>query len=152
MAGEGVELRSDFASNGTSTPTTSLLDVVHFNYPWVLLLTFLVAFVANSILSAEPSSTCVEPTATGPGGKPLPQSAKKTKEEREKRKLKDFSPVRKFLFIYLSAGVILTFIGNAINIIVHALSERENGWWCGKATAVSGNGYEHLPSCSLTYH
>ena len=138
MAGEGVELSSDSWSNGTST-TTTLLDLTHFNYPWVLLVVFLIALVANSILTAEPTSTSVESTVTGPGGKPLPQSTRKSKEEKEKRKLKDFSPVRKLLFLYLSAGLITSFVANAVNIVVHALTKRANGWWCGEATAVSGN-------------
>lgn len=140
MAGEGAELRSGSGYNGTSTSTpTRLLDVVHFHYPWVLLLVFLAAFVVNTILTAAPSASSVEPNLTGPGGKPLPRSAKKSKEQREKLKLQDFSPVRKLVFLYLSAGIIATFVGSAVNIIIHALSKRENGWWCGESTAVSCN-------------
>lgn len=138
MAGERVELRSDSGSDGTTT-TKSFLDILHFHYPWVLLLIFLAAFVVNSILTAEPSTASAGPSITGPGGKPLPRSAKKSKEEREKQKLQDFSSARKLIFIYLSAGVILTFVGSAVNIIAHALTERETGWWCGESTAVSGN-------------
>jgi len=143
MAGGGVELRSDFGSNGTTQSITAVLNVVQFNYPWVLLVIFLVAFVANSVLTAE-SSTTVEPIVTGPGGKPLPRSNKKSKEERERRKLKDFSPIRKLIFVWLSAAVIITFVGNAVNIVAHALDEREEGWWCGEAPAVSGVRYESV--------
>jgi len=140
MAGEGFELSSSVdVHNGTATAEV-LLDLTHFNYPWVLLAIFLVAFVTNSVLTAEPSSDSIEPVVTGPGGKPLPRSAKKSKEEREKRKLEDFSPGRKLVFIWLSAGVITTLVANAFNIVVHALTNRENGWWCGEATAVSNNG------------
>lgn len=139
MAGERVELSLHSWHNGTST-TETILDVVHFNYAWVLFVIFLVAFVANSILTAEPSAESKEPILTGPGGKPLPRSARKAKEERDrKKKLKDFSPVRKLLFLYLSAGILATFIANGANIVVHALAKRENGWWCEEATAVSGN-------------
>jgi hypothetical protein len=143
MAGERVELSSHSGFNGTST-VTELLDVVQFNYPWVLFVVFLVAFFANSILSAEPSSESKEPLLLGPGGKPLPRSvARKNKEERDKKKkLKDFSPVRNLLFLYLSAALLATFVANGANIIVHALTKSENGWWCGKSTAVSGNEHE----------
>ena len=136
MAGEGVELSSHGGSNGTSTTAATILDVLHFHYAWVLFVVFLVAFVANSVLSAEPSSESKEPILTGPGGKPLPRSARKTKEEREGTKLKDFSHGRKVLFIYLSAGLLATFVANAANIVIHALTKSENGWWCGEATAV----------------
>jgi hypothetical protein len=143
MAGERVELSSHSGFNGTST-ITELLDVVQFNYAWVLFVVFLVAFVANSILSAEPSSESKEPLLLGPWGKPLPRSvARKNKEERDKKKkLKDFSPVRKLLFLYLSVGLLATFMANGANIIVHALTKSENSWWCGKATAVSGTEYK----------
>lgn len=140
MAGEGAELRLGSGNNGISTPAI-LLDVVHFNYPWVLLLVFLASFVTNTIVTAQPSSTSVEPTVTGPGGKPLPRSAKKAKEEREKLKLQDFDHSRKRIFLYLSAGLILTFFASAANIILHAL-EPGSGWWCGEATIVSSNDYE----------
>jgi hypothetical protein len=141
MAGEGIEpSSSNGLFNGTETPVEILLDLTHFNYPWILLVIFLTAFVTNSILSAEPSTESIEPVVTGPGGKPLPRSSKKAKEAKEKKKkLKDFTPGRKLLFIWLSAGVITTFVANAVNIVVHALTKRENGWWCGEATAVSGN-------------
>ena len=143
MAGERVELSShswpNGTSNGTSTPK-EILDVVHFHYAWVLFAIFLVAFVANSILTAEPSSESNEPVLLGPGGKPLPRSARKAKEEREKRKkLKDFSPGRKVIFLYLAAGLLATFVANGANIVVHALTKSENGWWCGKEMAVSSN-------------
>lgn len=137
MAGEGVDLSVDLMPHGTSTPTL-LLKTVHFHYPWVLLLVFLVSFVTHSIVNAESSTASIEPTVTGPGGKPLPRRLKKSKEDKEKLKRQDFSHARKLVFMYLSACIILTFIASAANIIVHALSKREEGWWCGEATAVSG--------------
>ncbi|KAN0110431.1 putative heavy metal tolerance protein [Hyaloscypha variabilis] len=137
MAGEEVELSSPLEFNGT-LPETNLLRLVHFHYAWVLFVVFLTAFVTNSILSAEPSSEAKGPVLLGPGGKPLPPSAaRKHKEEREKKKkLKDFSRGRKLIFLYLSVGLLATFVVNAINIIVHALTASENGWWCGEATAI----------------
>ncbi|PQE15591.1 Heavy metal tolerance protein [Rutstroemia sp. NJR-2017a BBW] len=135
--GRGMSLSSGIHTNGTGTDTsTRILDLVHFNYPWVLLVVFLLAFTAHSILTAESTDDSAEPILTGPGGKPLPRSARKTEEEKRKRKSQDFSPVRKLLFLWLSAGILATFLGNAINIVVHALDKRENGWWCGEATAI----------------
>ena len=142
MAGEGFAPRSnDESDDSASTPPTVLLDVVHFHFPWVLLLIFLIAFVANGVASAESSAETVGPVVTGPGGKPLPRSTKKREEEQERlrRKRLDFSPLRKLLFYYLSAGVIVTFVANAANIVIHALTKREEGWWCGEPTAVSGS-------------
>jgi hypothetical protein len=139
MANEGVELGSRFDSNGTSAPSTALLEVIHFNSPWVLLLVFSVAFITNSVLTAESSNGRSGPAPLGPGGKPLPRSTKKKEEEEERlrKKRQDFSPLRKLVFYWLSAGLIATFVANGANIVIHALAKRENGWWCGEATTVS---------------
>ena len=138
MEGAGVQLRSLSEFGESPLAITTLLELVHFHYAWTLFVVFLVAFVTNSILSAETSSESKDPVLLGPGGKPLPRSvARKSREELEKKKkLKDFRPVRKLLFLYLQVGLLGTFIANAVNIVVHALTESENGWWCGEATAV----------------
>lgn len=141
MAGEGFTLRAEGEGDpdgATPPPLLLLLDAVHFNLPWVLLLIFLAAFVVHSIASAESSGEAAGPVVTGPGGKPLPRSTKKREEEQERlrRKRLDFSPIRKLVFYYLSAGVIVSFLANATNIVIHALTKREEGWWCGEATAV----------------
>lgn len=136
MAGVGVEHSSGSGSNGTFNSATPVLELVHFNYPWVILVIFLASFLTNGILTAESSKPANVPTVTGPGGKPLPSSVRKSREEREKLKKQEFSPLRKLLFFYLSVGVILSFLANAANIMLHALSERESGWWCGEATII----------------
>jgi hypothetical protein len=123
--------------NITLAPTTPLLEVIHFNYAWFLGLVFLIAFIANSFLSAQPAtSQSKEPVLLGPGGKPLPR--RKSKEDCEKKKLEDFSPGRKNVFLYLSIALLASFVAHGFNIVIHALVEEE-GWWCGEATAVSGD-------------
>jgi hypothetical protein len=152
MAGERAELSSLSGSNNTTTTSTAILNIIHFHYAWVLFVIFLTSFVTHSILSAQPASESKEPLLTGPGGKPLPRSARKYKEELQKRKkLKDFSPGRKVLFLYLTCGLLATFIANGVSIVIHALSKSaEKGWWCGEATAVSRNSLETTFVCWLT--
>ena len=112
----------------------SLLIYTHFASPIILLVVFLAAFTTHSILSA-PRTTVTQDAAsqTGPGGKPLP---KKTRSCKSNVGL-DFSPGRKRLFIGLSVGSVLTFVASAAVIIVHALWDREERWWCGQAAVVS---------------
>ncbi|CZS98905.1 related to vacuolar membrane protein HMT1 (heavy metal tolerance protein) [Rhynchosporium graminicola] len=140
MANEEVILRANsvIINNGTSSSTTKLLDVLHFNYAWILFAVFLIAFVANTILTAEPPAVAIGPVQLGPGGKPLPSSsARKIKEELErKRKGREFSHAKKWLFFYLSAALLATFLANGINIVAHALTKSENGWWCGEPMAI----------------
>ncbi|KAG4434977.1 hypothetical protein IFR05_009531 [Cadophora sp. M221] len=141
MAGEseGVDLRLRSGSTDNGIPSsTKLLDVLHFYYAWILFAVFLIAYVANSILTAEPSAETTGPIRLGPGGKPLPPtSAQKNKEERDRKKRdKDFSQPKKWLFFHLSAALLVTFLANGINIVAHSLTKSENGWWCGEETAI----------------
>ena len=147
MAAERAELRSGFAShNGTfsTSSLTTLLAHVHFNYPWIILVIFLTAFISHNVSEIKASSKSIRlPVLLGPGGKPLPQSAKKIKEAQEKQKKADFSPIRKLVFIWLSTAIILSYVADAVCVVIHALANTEanggTGWWCGEPTAVSDN-------------
>ena len=111
---------------------------IHFASPVILLAFFLVVFTAHSIATASPDSTVAASTQlTGPGGKPLPQGkgASQAKAQQMGQVL-DFSPARKLLFDWASAGAVLTFVANAVIVISHALWNREDNWWCGQHVAV----------------
>lgn len=110
-----------------------ILVYTHLSSPIILLALFLIAFTAQSIITSSDVAV-VEPSTsrTGPGGKPLPPS---TKGKRRKNAL-DFSHARKLLFIWLSVGVSITFVANAGVVILHAVLDREENWWCGKSVAV----------------
>ncbi|KAL7276231.1 ATP-binding cassette-type vacuolar membrane transporter Hmt1 [Rhizina undulata] len=43
--------------------------------------------------------------------------------------------VRKAVFNWLLVGIIVTFLGDATNVVLHALTNR--GWWCGKDYVLS---------------
>lgn len=114
----------------------NILTYLHFGSPILLLIFFLAAFTAHSIATASPDASVrarAPQNQTGPGGKPLPASKKTAK----KQDVLDFSPARKLLFNWLSVGTIATFIGNATVVILHALVDREDHWWCGESVAVS---------------
>lgn len=147
MAGGTFELSSNLGHDGVNKELNHLLDVIRFNYAWVLFVVFLLAYIISSICSADSSDKSKQSLLTGPGGKPLPESsARKSKEEREKRKkLREFSPGRKLLFLYLSIVLLATFVGNGVNIVIHALTA-EDPWWCGEPTAVSFAGADDVKS------
>jgi DNA-directed RNA polymerase specialized sigma54-like protein len=130
----------------------TVLDVVQYFYAPVLLITFLIAFTARSILISRQATAQAMEEANkvilGPGGKPLPRKKKITKkskarkggkdkdEKEETEEVIDFSKPRKRLFECLSAIVCITFIASAANLIGHALIKREEGWWCGHPPVV----------------
>ncbi len=120
-----------------AAPSTSILVYIHFASPIILLAFFLFVFTAHSIATASKNVVVrSSKQQTGPGGKPLPQYiSPSAKAQREKQNL-DFSPARKLLFTWLSVGAILTFVGNAIGVILHAVFYRSERWWCGESVAV----------------
>ena len=112
----------------------SILIYVHFSSPLILLAFFLTAFTAHSIATASNDAVVsADPEQTGPGGKPLPQTSVKGKKPENTL---DFSPARKLLFNWLSVGISVSFVGNAVVVILHTLLDRGENWWCGEATAV----------------
>jgi hypothetical protein len=135
--GSGSWLSTELANN--------ILYYVHFCYPLTLLIIFLVSFVWHSIVTS-PSNQAVSSRSTilGPGGKPLPPNSRPPSNSPPQNQNPGFGRIRSLLFCWLSVGLIFSYIGSAINIVVHALVERNAGWWCGEATAVSTN-----PCCTL---
>lgn len=114
-----------------------ILHYVHYTYPLGLLVVFLSAFLAHSIISSPThQSVSSRSGLTGPGGKPLPPTSRPPSNSPPKLTNEGFGKIRSLLFCWLSVGLIGTFVGNIVNIIVHAIVERNAGWWCGEAAAV----------------
>ncbi len=124
-----------WVSNSTAH---KVLVYTHFSYPIILLAIFLIAFTAHSIFTASKESTVAATSdRTGPGGKPLPRNTAPSAQEKLRKQALDFSPKRKLIFHWLSLGVVVTFVANAVNVVVHALYKRKQNWWCGESVAVS---------------
>lgn len=127
--------RHSWVSNSAAR---EVLVYTHFAYPIILLAIFLVAFTAHSVLTASKETTVsASPNQTGPGGKPLPRNTAPSAKEKLERQALDTSPRRKLLFHWLSLGVVVTFVCNAVNVVFHALYKRKDHWWCGESVAVS---------------
>ncbi|OBT77059.1 hypothetical protein VF21_02943 [Pseudogymnoascus sp. 05NY08] len=139
-------------ATSSSSPGTAywILHYVQYAYPLVLLVVFLTAFVAHSIISS-PSNQSVtsRSTLTGPGGKPLPPTSRPPSNGPPVPTNDGFGKTRSLLFCWLSVGLIGTFVGNIVNIVVHAVSERKEGWWCGEAPAAYVIGSAFLYSLFL---
>lgn len=122
---------------GIQRAAQNIVVYIHFASPIILLAFFLVAFVAHSIATASKDViVLVSKDQTGPGGKPLPQDKSTSAQARRKKQTLDLSPARKLLFVCLSVGTILTFVGNSVVVILHAVLNRKDNWWCGQSVAV----------------
>ena len=113
----------------------NILTYVQIAYPIIVLFLYIFTFTIWSIATArnDNDNTTQQPEQLGPGGKPLP---KKNKTESKTSNALNFSRPRKLLFEWLSVGVLATIAGNIAVVIVHALVEREERWWCGQAPTV----------------
>jgi hypothetical protein len=122
------------------SPAERVLFATELCYPPILLLAFISTAAAHSILTSRSEEELVEPTTTGPGGKPLPV----TKRRREHTApVVDVNPgtVTRRVFQYLNGALVLTFVADFATVIVHALQEKMDGaagygWWCGEERIV----------------
>jgi len=112
----------------------NILTHLQIAYPIILICLYVIAFTARSIHTAHNDNDTQSPSEQlGPGGKPLPQ---KHQKEADIHNQLDFSKPRKLLFEWLSVGVIASLAANIVVVVVHALWEREENWWCGQAPTV----------------
>lgn len=116
-----------------SSPSTEVEEVLRYASPIVLLFYFLFAFSAQSIAASKSTEAQKLDVQYGPQGKPLPIRSKSFKKVLPR----DFSPNRKLLFEWLTAAVCFTFFCNAVIVIWHALYNRRDHWWAGKAVTAS---------------
>jgi hypothetical protein len=129
--------------SGPAPLAQSILQTAQLLYPVVLLLAFILSAAVHSIVSSNTEEELVVPTATGPGGKPLPV----TKRKRGQTVSSHTDSVgrtgcSKTVVQYLTAAVVLSFVANGAAIAAHALqsirrSGFENAWWCGEERVVS---------------
>ncbi|KAK5107300.1 hypothetical protein LTR62_001393 [Meristemomyces frigidus] len=112
-----------------------ILTYLQIAYPIIVLFLYITTFTIWSIVTASNDNAEVKQGAEqlGPGGKPLP---KKNKPEVKGPTALDFSRPTKLLFEWLSVGLLATIAGNIAVVIVHALVEREESWWCGQAPTI----------------
>jgi hypothetical protein len=128
---EHVELFSS-----ASSMVHKLLEYVHVAYPIVLLVFYLVVATAYSILHSKSEDNAEgEIKTAGPGGKPLPKKSP-TRRMTDSSQQNGFSHSRKLFFQWTSIGIVFSFIGNIVIVILHALVEQEERYWCGQAMTV----------------
>jgi hypothetical protein len=123
-----------FAS--TSSTAHKILRTVHVAYPIILLVFYLVVATTFSILNSKSEDNGSEDSKqAGPGGKPLPKKSP-TRRMTNSSQRNEFSHSRKLFFQWTSIGIVFSFIGNIVIVILHALVEQEERYWCGQAMTV----------------
>ena len=107
-----------------------LLEYLRTCYPIFLLILFVVAFIANTVVTAKKARKN-DPQCFGPGGRLLPQRSRNVP-----CKPQEFSRNVKRLFTCLSVAIPLTFLADATIYILHVMAARSENWWRGQPTVV----------------
>ncbi|KAK4171580.1 ABC transporter type 1, transmembrane domain-containing protein, partial [Triangularia setosa] len=111
-------------------------------YPVVLLLAFIISAAVHSIAKSRTEEELLIPTATGPGGKPLPIT-KRRREHREQGSIYSTDGCTGGntiqVFRYLTGVLVLSFAANAAATALHVWQSSKLGgelWWCGEERVV----------------
>lgn len=139
------------APDASSEKARVLLEYLRIGAPIFLLAVFVIAFVANSIVSAKRLTKNGNATGKGPGGRPLPKRSRSTMAVTKEPQI--FTPATRLLFKWLSVGVLVTFVADAAVNMAHALFYRSEHWWCGQSLVVSveqGNRLQRAVANRLT--
>ena len=107
---------------------------LHYAYP-IILIVFFLGFVTVRGITSSSYAHQSSVTQYGPGGKPLPPRHKPNSSSKDSSLL--LTRNQTFLFQWLAAAVCFTFLCDAANVVIHALYDRHEQWWCGQAMVVS---------------
>ncbi|WEW58915.1 ATP-binding cassette-type vacuolar membrane transporter Hmt1 [Emydomyces testavorans] len=102
--------------------------------PIIIVTVFAIAFVANSIISAQNIKGNAAVT-TGPGGRPLPKRMRSAAVVTT-RLASDFSQNTKLAFKWLSVSVLLTLVADAALTMTHVIFHRQEHWWAGQSIVI----------------
>lgn len=115
-------------------PTRALLEYLRIAYPIFLLVVFITAFIASSVLAAKNVSKNGTQLNVGPGGRPLPKRSRSAMVVT--KPLQTYSHNTKQVFKWLSVAVLVTFVVDGAINTSHAVIARSEHWWCGQSVVV----------------
>jgi hypothetical protein len=130
-----------------SESLSELLDGIRYSYPFALLVIFGVVLTSHSILTSEQAdkrkkSKSRPQTPSTDDHLSIDNNGKRQKVDDRPRLFTRFithtaplTPLLNQVFLGLLILICMSLVGNAVNVIIHALVVR--GWWCGQAYVVS---------------
>ena len=92
-------------------------------YPFLLLLSYGIAFALHSVIASRRQEDVEKPSVTGPGGKPLPLTRIKVEKPAQRNPVcEEFSKVSHLSFKAATAAVTLTFLGHAVHVVLQCIA------------------------------
>jgi hypothetical protein len=120
-----------------------LLRETQYLYSVILLVAFISLAAWYSVFNAKKEEDLVQPSVKGPGGKPLPITKRKKRNDGERKIGPRFGRVAKNVFRYLAAVVFLSYVATGVAMFIHAFwHENPYKWskdglpWAGEWTVV----------------
>ncbi|KAL7960577.1 hypothetical protein V8C34DRAFT_57497 [Trichoderma compactum] len=126
------DVRGAFAAPGGAKDLT-LADILLRDTQYVYSLVLLVAFISlaawYSVFNSKKEEDLVQPKVKGPGGKPLPITKRKRRNDGERKIGPRFGRIAKNVFRYLAAVVFLSYVATGISMFVHAFYHENPYKW-----------------------
>jgi len=131
------------SNNGRSSPVDLVLRETQYFYAVVLLAAFIGCAAWYSVYNAKKDEDLVQPLVKGPGGKPLPITKRKKRDNGERKIGPRFGRAAKNVFRYLAGVVFLAYVASGAATFIHAFyHENPYKWsrdglpWAGEWTVV----------------
>ncbi|KAK4062088.1 uncharacterized protein Triagg1_10054 [Trichoderma aggressivum f. europaeum] len=126
------DVRGAFAAPGGAKDLT-LADILLRDTQYVYSLVLLVAFISlaawYSVFNSKKEEDLVQPKVKGPGGKPLPITKRKRRNDGERKIGPRFGRIAKNVFRYLAAVVFLSYVATGVSMFVHAFYHENPYKW-----------------------
>lgn len=126
-----------------STLADRILHKTQYLYALVLLVAFVSLAAWYSVYNAKRQDDVVHSHIKGPGGKPLPITRRKKRDNGERKIGPHFGLAAKNVFRYLAAIVCLSYVGSSACLMIRAFWyedpyrwSREGLPWAGESTVV----------------
>lgn len=122
-----------------SIPTSDLiLRETQYLYSFTLLTAFVSCVAWYSIYNAKKQESIVQSQVKGPGGKPLPVTKKRAKDDGERKLGPHFGPTAKNVFRYLAGVVFLSYVATGASMFDHAFYHDNPFKWSKDGLAWAG--------------
>lgn len=107
-----------------------ILHETQYLYSTTLLVTFIVGAAWYSVYNAKKNGEFSQQTTVkGPGGKPLPITKRKPKDEAERKIGPKFGSAAKNTFRYLAAVVFISYVATGSSMFIHAFYHENPAKW-----------------------
>lgn len=111
------------------SPVDLVLRETQYLYALVLLVAFISCAAWYSVYNSKKAEDHAQPVIKGPGGKPLPITKRKKRDDGERKLGPCFGRVAKNVFRYLASVVFLAYVASGVSMFIHAFYHENPYKW-----------------------